>query len=162
MKVLANRHIGIIVKNFDRMLDFYVGLGLELRRRDIEKGQFVEKLLNTDNIILETAKLILQDESVPIQYRFNLELMKIVNIEPMGSEKQINIGDFDFKQRNIGILDIAFTVDDIYSVIKYITDNGGDLISEPMKSPEGFPAFHSYARDPEGNVLHIAQNIKAS
>mgnify|MGYP004000639581 FL=1 len=51
MKVLANRHIGIIVKNFDRMLDFYVGLGLELRRRDIEKGQFVEKLLNTDNII---------------------------------------------------------------------------------------------------------------
>ena len=80
MKVLANRHIGIIVKNFDRMLDFYVGLGLELRRRDIEKGQFVEKLLNTDNIILETAKLILQDESVPIQYRFNLELIKIVNI----------------------------------------------------------------------------------
>ena len=160
MKVLANRHVGIIVHNFDRMLDFYIGLGLELRCRDIEKGQFVERLLNADNIILETAKLILQDESVPIQHRFNLELMKVKNIDSLSKEKQISIGDFDFKQRKVGILDIAFTVDDIHLIIKYITDKGGDLISEPKQSTAGFPALHSYARDPEGNVLHIAQNLK--
>ena len=161
MKVLANRHVGLIVQNFDRMLDFYIGLGLELRRRDIEKGHFVERLLNADNVILETAKLILRDESVPIQYRFNLELMKIVNIESVSKEKPTKIGDFDFKQRSIGVLDIAFTVDDIHSIVKYITANGGDLISEPIQSTAGFPALHSYARDPEGNVLHIAQNLNA-
>ena len=52
------------------------------------------------------------------------------------------------------------TVDDIQLMINYITDNGGDLISEPMQSIAGFPALHSYARDPEGNVLHLAQNLK--
>jgi predicted enzyme related to lactoylglutathione lyase len=63
-------------------------------------------------------------------------------------------------KRPIGILDIAFTVDDIASVIDYIVREGGDLIGEPLKSPSGFPAYHCYARDPEGNVLHLAENLK--
>jgi len=50
MKVLANRHVGIIVHNFDKMLDFYIGLGFDLRRRDLEEGLFVQKLLNADSI----------------------------------------------------------------------------------------------------------------
>ena len=161
MKILANRHVGIIVHNFDKMLDFYIGLGFELRRRDSEEGPFVDKLLNADGIILETAKLVLQDENIPIHYRFNLELMKIVNTESDRKDNLVNIDDFDFKQRKTGVLDIAFTVDNIQSIIKFITDNGGDLISEPMQSIAGFPALHSYARDPEGNILHLAQNLKA-
>jgi catechol 2,3-dioxygenase-like lactoylglutathione lyase family enzyme len=159
MKILGHRHTGIIVQDFNKMLDFYIGLGLELRRRDIEKGAFVGHLLNTENIILETAKLVLQDESVPLKLRFNLELMKIVDNETASNSDRYEVDKFDFNQRQIGILDLAFTVDDITSVLKYITDNGGDLISEPLESPAGFPALHSYARDPEGNVLHIAQNI---
>ena len=98
MKVLANRHVGIIVHNFDKMLDFYIGLGFELRRRDLEEGPFVEKLLNADSIILETAKLVLQDENIPIHYRFNLELMKIANAESDSKDNLINIDDFDFNE----------------------------------------------------------------
>jgi predicted enzyme related to lactoylglutathione lyase len=85
--------------------------------------------------------------------------MKIVDNETASNSDRYEVDKFDFNQRQIGILDLAFTVDDITSVLKYITDNGGDLISEPLESPAGFPALHSYARDPEGNVLHIAQNI---
>ena len=95
MKILANRHVGIIVHNFDKMLDFYIGLGFELRRRDSEEGPFVEKLLNADGIVLETAKLVLQDENIPIHYRFNLELMKIVNTESDRKDNLVNIDDFD-------------------------------------------------------------------
>ncbi len=50
MKILGHRHTGIIVHNFDKMLDFYIGLGLELRRRDFEEGQFVGHLLNAESI----------------------------------------------------------------------------------------------------------------
>jgi catechol 2,3-dioxygenase-like lactoylglutathione lyase family enzyme len=160
MKILANRHVGIIVHNFDKMLDFYIGLGFDLRRRDLEEGLFVQKLLNADSIILETAKLVIPDENIPLHYRFNLELMKIANAELNSEDNLINVDGFDFKKRNIGLLDLAFTVDDIQLMINYITDNGGDLISEPMQSISGFPALHSYARDPEGNVLHLAQNLR--
>ena len=70
MKILANRQVGIIVHNFDKMLDFYIGLGFDLRRRDLEEGSFVQKLLNADSIILETAKLVIPDENIPTKFPF--------------------------------------------------------------------------------------------
>ena len=161
MKILGHRHTGIIVNDFDKMLEFYVGLGLVLRRRDFEEGPFIDGLLGTDNIFLETAKLILEDEDVPVKYRFQLELMKIrnKNVETKGILG--SSAKFNFFGRPIGILDIAFTVDDIDSVLMFIVKHGGNLIGEPLEAVAGFPALHCYARDPEGNVLHIAENLSA-
>ena len=158
MRIIGHRHTGIIVNDIDRMLDFYIGLGFVLRRRDLESGEFVNHLLSSKDLTIHTAKLILPDDRVPIPCQFNLELMKLAD------NQKDNLGDFvfdsfDFEQRNTGVLDIAFTVDDIEAVLKYILDSGGDLISKPLQATAGFPALHSYARDPEGNVLHIAQNI---
>lgn len=158
MRIIGHRHTGIIVNDIDRMLDFYIGLGFVLRRRDLESGEFVNHLLNSKDRVFDTAKLILPDDRIPIPCQFNLELMRLVD------NHEDNSGDFmfdrfDFSERNIGVLDIAFTVDDIEAVLKYIIDSGGDLISEPLQAAAGFPAKHSYARDPEGNILHIAQNI---
>ena len=159
MRILGHRHTGIIVNDFDMMLDFYIGLGFVLRRRDRESGEFVNHLLNSIDFVYDTAKLVLPDKKVPIQYRFNLELMKLVNNKEYKIDNSI-FNEFNFSRRRIGILDLAFTVDDIISVLEYVIDSGGDIISKPMQGSEGFPALHSYARDPEGNVLHIAQNLK--
>lgn len=159
MKILGHRHTGIIVKDFDKMLNFYMGLGLELRRRDLEEGTFIDGLLNTKNILLESAKLILENDTTPFQYKFQLELMKIkTDVEGMKDEGA-SLDGFDFLKRPCGILDIAFTVDDIQTVMNYIVSQGGDLIGKPLKASAGFPALHCYARDPEGNVLHLAQNL---
>jgi catechol 2,3-dioxygenase-like lactoylglutathione lyase family enzyme len=156
MKILGHRHIGIIVNDFEGMLKFYVGMGLVLRRRDLEQGAFVDGLLGTKDILLETGKLVLEDKNNPIGYNFQLELMKINNkIEYIKND----LIAFDIFQRSSGILDLAFTVDDINAVRSFITLNGGDLIGEPLKVVSGFPALHCYARDPEGNVLHLAQNL---
>jgi len=159
VKILGHRHTGIIVNNFDKMLEFYVGLGLVLRRRDFEEGPFIDGLLGTNNILLETAKLTLLEEDVPAKYRFQLELMKIKNKEVEVKEMLGNSPKFNFFGRPIGILDIAFTVDDIDSVLRFIVKHGGNFIGEPLESVAGFPALHCYARDPEGNVLHIAENL---
>ena len=158
MRIIGHRHTGIIVNDIDRMLDFYIGLGFVLRRRDLESGEFVNHLLSSKDLTIHTAKLILPDDRVPIPCQFNLELMKLAD------NQEDNLGDFvfdsfDFEQRNTGVLDIAFTVDDIEAVLKYKLDSGGELISKPLQAIAGFPTLHSYARDTEGNVLHIAQNI---
>ena len=57
-------------------------------------------------------------------------------------------------------MDIAFTVDDIVSVSDYVVLNGGGVIGDTVKAAVGFPAMHRYLLDPEGNVLHVAENLK--
>lgn len=157
MKILGHRHTGIIVNDFEGMLNFYVGMGLVLRSRDIEHGQFIDELIGVKNITLETAKLVLEDKSNRIGYSFQLELMKIKNTN--SRYKKTDRIAFNFLTRSLGVLDLAFTVDDIIAVRNFIISNDGDLIGEPLKAVSGFPALHCYARDPEGNVLHLAQNL---
>ena len=72
MRILGHRHTGLIVDDLDRMIGFYVGLGLVLKRRDLESGPFVDGLLNTESIVLETAKLILDVDDLPAHQAFCL------------------------------------------------------------------------------------------
>ena len=74
--------------------------------------------------------------------------------------KSVNKAPFSFSDNENGVLDIAFTVDDINSVSDYVISHGGEIIGEVMKAAVGFPALHSYLLDPERNVLHVAENLK--
>jgi catechol 2,3-dioxygenase-like lactoylglutathione lyase family enzyme len=155
MKIIGHRHTGIIVQDFEMMLEFYLGLGLQLRRRDVERGPFVEKLLGIEGIILETAKLILYNEEIDYKYRFQLEIMNIKN----NISKQENTNEYFNIMEKQGILDLAFTVDNIEEVIQYILSKDGTILNQPIKTKVGYPALHLYATDPENNVLHLAQNL---
>lgn len=157
MKILGHRHTGILTKDLDKMIGFYLGLGFILKSRDLESGAFVENLVDAEGIVLDTAKLIIKDDDIPIKNQYVLELMSINNA--VNSRKMKEIQQFDFYSRANGVLDIAYTVDDINAVCQYVLDKGGDLISKPQKSVGGYPAWHCYLRDPEGNVLHIAENL---
>lgn len=157
MKFLSHRHTGLIVQDFEKMLSFYVGLGFEIRTKDLESGKFVNHLIGTENIVLETAKLILNDKSIAYKYRYQLELMKI---REKNKEIIKNKVQFNFLDKKNGLLDLSFTVDNINDVMEYIIENDGILINKPLESVSGFPALHCYMCDPEGNVLHLAENLK--
>ena len=162
MKVLANRHIGILVHDLDKMINFYTGLGMILKGDGpmLEKGKFIEDLLSSKGIILETAKLTIENDELPEKYWFVLELMTLNHEHNKSYGKSVNKTPFSFSDNENGVLDIAFTVDDINSVSDYVISHGGGLIGDVMKAAVGYPALHRYLLDPEGNVLHIAQNIK--
>jgi len=161
MKVLANRHIGILVHDLDKMIDFYTGLGMNMKNYGsmLEKGEFIEGLLNSKGIILKTAKLTIENDELPEKYWFVLELMTLNHEHNKSYSKSVNKTPFSFSDNENGVLDIAFTVDDINSVSDYVISHGGGLIGGVMKAAVGYPALHRYLLDPEGNVLHIAQNI---
>ena len=162
MKVLANRHVGIIVHDLDKMIDFYSGLGLIMKSYGsmLEKGEFIEGLLNSKGIILKTAKLTIENDELPEKYWFVLELMTLNHEYNKGYSKSVNKAPFSFSDNENGVLDIAFTVDDINSVSEYVISHGGGVIGEVMKAAVGFPALHRYLFDPERNVLHLAENLK--
>jgi len=41
--ILNTRHTGIVVRDLDRAIRFYEGLGLRLWRREMETGPFIEQ-----------------------------------------------------------------------------------------------------------------------
>jgi hypothetical protein len=61
------------------MRDFYVRLGFELRREDIEEREMVGTFLDTPGIRLRTSKLIIENSEIPISFRFNLEIMEVIS-----------------------------------------------------------------------------------
>ena len=162
MKVLANRHIGILVHDLDKMIDFYTGLGMLMKSYGsmLEKGKFIEGLLSSKGIILKTAKLTIENDELPEKYWFVLELMTLNHKHNKSYSNSVNETAFSFSENENGVLDIAFTVDDINLVSDYVVSNGGDLIGDTVKAAVGFPALHRYLLDPEGNVLHVAENLK--
>jgi predicted enzyme related to lactoylglutathione lyase len=162
MKVMANRHVGIIVHDLDKMIDFYTGLGMTMKSYGsmLEKGEFIEGLLSSKGIILKTAKLTIENNELPEKYWFVLELMTLNHEHNKDYSKSVNKAPFNFTDNENGVLDIAFTVDDINSVSDYVVSNGGEIIGEVMKAAVGFPALHRYLLDPERNVLHVAENLQ--
>ena len=156
MKVLGLRHVGCIVNDLKKMEAFYKGIGLVKVHENIETGSFIDHLLGTDKIRLETVKMIIPEEDLPNHRCFCLELMRVIDTK---STKESRLRDkFEFKKLQ-GFLDIAFTVDNIQSVCDYIIASGGDVLNNPIRNIVGFPALHCYGRDPEGNVLHICQHL---
>jgi catechol 2,3-dioxygenase-like lactoylglutathione lyase family enzyme len=162
MKVLANRHIGILVHDLDKMIDFYTGLGMTMKNYGsmLERGKFIEGLLSSKGTILKTAKLTIENDELPEKYWFVLELMTLNHEHNKSYSKSVNKAPFSFSDNENGILDIAFTVDDINSVSDYVISHDGGLIGDVMKAAVGYPALHRYLLDPEGNVLHVAENLK--
>ena len=51
------RHTGIVVRNLDQEIAFYEALGFKTWNRQLEKGQFLETVVDLKNVSIETAKL---------------------------------------------------------------------------------------------------------
>ena len=105
-------------------------------------------------------KLTIENDELPEKYWFVLELMTLNHEHNKSYSKSVNKTPFSFSDNENGILDIAFTVDDINSVSDYVISHGGGLIGGVMKAAVGYPALHRYLLDPEGNVLHVAENLE--
>jgi len=161
MKVLALRHIGIIVDNLDLMIQFYIGLGFQSRSRELEANSFVRDLTKLDLLGFETTKMYLDQKSrdnLEVNLPFVLELLKPIYYNENSHIQKIVGGGTHL---NFGMHDISLTVDDIEHVLEYVRLNNGCILSGPLKpvSQYAFPSLHSYCLDPEGNILHIAQNL---
>ena len=105
MKVLANRHIGMLVHNLDKMINFYTGLGMILKGDGpmLEKGKFIEDLLSSKGIILETAKLTIENDELPEKYWFVLELMTLNHEHNKSYSKSINKTPFSFSDTQLSV-----------------------------------------------------------
>lgn len=146
------RHIALVVPDIQVGIDFYSGIGCQLKSTDREAGNFVSHLMGLTDCELLTCKLRVFDGSVIELIEFvQPSLLTIISSQPRS-------------MAFIGLHHLAFTVLEIDSTITSIMKLGGSIISSPMSVPKehsvnAVPALHCYVSDPFGNIIHLAQDI---
>lgn len=110
----------------------------------VEEGHFVSQLVGIPNSSLVVTKL--KFPNGPGQ----LEIIEYIC--PRGPEKSPN------ETNDFGLSHIALTVESLEQSLSGLLSGGGKLVSSPQHSPDGKVAV-CYARDPEGNILELVEEI---
>ena len=109
------RHTGIVVRNLEKALKFYEGLGFLMLNREIEEGPYIEKIVGMKNVIVETVKL-----KSPCG-----ALLELLQYYSHPSYKNITRQ----KSNRLGCSHIALTVKNIDELLQYIIKNGGSIVN---------------------------------
>lgn len=138
------RHIGLVVDDLDKLIQFYSKLGFKVFARSIEKDIYIQNLVKIKNTKLEWVKMKLNDNSV-------LELLKY-HSPASDYEKSLQ------ESNRMSWSHISLTTDSIVNTIKTINKNGGKADKNYHFSPDGKVKV-LYCHDPEGNILEIVEEI---
>ena len=140
----ATRHVGIVVKDMEKMLAFYRDfLGLAVQIDFCEKGAFIDTVQDLDGVNLRMVKLALPDGSL-------IELLCDEG-HPIEAPNRRRMCD-------PGIVHVAFTVEDVEKTYEAFTAQGLETLSPPTTSPDG-KARLFFARDPEGNLMELVEMV---
>jgi len=142
--ILKTRHTGLVVKNISASIAFYEGLGLKVWKREIEKGDFISKVVGLQDAEIETAKLKISDGSLLelLEYRSHPTIYMNTNYEP----------------NKHGCSHIAFSVDDIEETAEIIIKLGGSVVNEPAISKNGSVKV-MYCYDLEGILIELVEEL---
>jgi len=137
-------HVGITVADLDRVMAFFVELGLEVEGRMFMEGEFVDTVIGIANSRSEIVTLMLPDGGT------KLELSSFVrpDHEP-GSPRSMS--------NELGLRNIAFEVDDLGAVVDRLAADGYGLVGGIGEYEDMWRM--AYVRGPEGIIVSLAQRI---
>ena len=139
----AIRHVGIVVNNLEKELDFYKNVfNFKIKRKMLETGEYIDNLSGLKNVKVKTIKMASDDGNLIELLYFESHQRNIVNR---------NIND-------IGYSHIAFTVENLDSEYKKLRKKGIKFNCVPQISSDG-KAKVVFCRDPEGNIIELVEEL---
>ncbi|MFY1578036.1 VOC family protein [Verrucosispora sp. WMMD703] len=135
----------IVVHDLDRVISFFVELGMELEGRAPIEGRWVERVIGIDDVRQEVAMLRTPDG------HGRIELAKFHTPRAITPEPQ------EAPANTLGIRRIMFAVDDIEDVVARLRAHGADLVGELAQYEDSYRLC--YVRGPEGIVVGLAQQL---
>ena len=140
--ILGTRHTGLVVRELERSLAFYIAIGLRVWRRDVEIGSFISTLVGIQDVRLEWVKLQASDGSLVelLQYHSHPDTQPFTEVP----------------SNRRGCSHIAFTVADIDQTCKEIARLGGSVINQPALAPSGLVKV-AYCHDPDGILMELVE-----
>jgi catechol 2,3-dioxygenase-like lactoylglutathione lyase family enzyme len=137
-------HVGIVVDDLAAATAFFVKLGLVLQREGSVEGRWVDRVVGLEGVRADFAVVQTPDG------HGRLELTKYHT--PTGSG-----GNRNPSANTPGMRHVAFTVEDIDTVVAGLRDRGGELVGELERYKDNYRLC--YVRGPEGIIVELSQPI---
>ena len=137
-------HVGIVVDDLPAAIEFFVGLGMELRGEGSVQGEMVDRIVNLDGVHTELAMLGTAEGDADI------ELVKFLS--PPTED-----GDPGAPSNTLGIRHLAFVVEDVEALVADLQARGGELIGELVRYGNSYRLC--YVRGPEGIIVELAEKL---
>ncbi len=144
---LSMRHAGLVVRDLERSLAFYRDIiGLKVRARMTESGEYIERVVGIPGAVLEWAKLECPEGSLVelIEYKKGM----------VCAEGPGNAGAY-----RRGFSHVAFTVLDIEDMYRTLEARGFHCNNPPEPSPDGLVKV-MYCHDPDGIIVELVEELK--
>ena len=146
--VTAIRHVGIVVRDLNRSLEFYSSvLGLEIYRRFVEEGPFIDELTGLQNAKVEWVKLIIPKGGL-------IELLQYHSHPDPAAEVPPN----NCPSNALGCSHVALTVTNLDEIYSKIRSFGCSTKSAPIITPNK-AAKILYGHDPDGTILELIEDL---
>jgi catechol 2,3-dioxygenase-like lactoylglutathione lyase family enzyme len=146
MKFQLIDHIGIVVNDLAAAKAFFLDFGLEVVGEAEVAGAWVDKVVGLNDVKSDIVVLRTPDGGGT-----NIELIKYYKPLPLDQEVQQPLAN------NLGIRNIAFTVDDIEAVVAKLKQKGVEIFGEVQQYEESYKLC--YIRGPEGIILMLAESL---
>lgn len=136
------RHIGIVVRDLDKSVQFYKDLlGLVVFSEMLEDGKYVEDLVGIKDASIKWAKLKAKDGTV-------FELLEYKNSEFKDKD--------NYPANRLGCSHVAISVKNIEAIYKKLQSYECKCNSKPLFSPDGKVKV-MYCHDIDGTILEIVE-----
>ncbi len=141
--IIEIRHIGIVVNDYQKSLDFYQLLGFVKSSHRVESTPFIDMISVGHDIDLKTTRLTAPNGGM-------IELLEYGN----HTEMKINtlFGN--------GIAHFAVTVEAIDTLYHRLIENGIEFLSPPIPSPNGY-AKVAFCKATEGKFIELVEVLQA-
>jgi catechol 2,3-dioxygenase-like lactoylglutathione lyase family enzyme len=137
------RHTGIVVNDLEKSLWFYKEkMGFSVFKHSEESGDFIENILDLENLAVTTVKLALKNNQM-------IELLDFNTHKRDASESFIN---------DIGPTHLAFTVSNLDKIYSDFSNDGICFLSKPEISKDGHVKV-VFCKAPEGTYIELVELI---
>lgn len=142
--ITSIRHVGLVVADLPKAIDFWCGLmGFVIERQMEEFGSHVDLMMGLKDVHVTTVKLLAPDGNL-------LELLHF--------HSHPDKPEWKGKPYTTGFTHIALTVKNINEEIKRLEQAGVSFPASPQTSLDGQVKV-IYAKGPEGILLELVENI---
>ena len=146
--IVTVRHVGIVVRDLARSLEFYRdALGLTIARDMKEQGLFIDEVLDYKNTRVHTVKLATITGNTQLELlSFDCPILSQRDATPVIA---------------IGITHVALQVDNLINLYAKLLSIGVRFQSPPRISPDG-RALVAFCFDPDNNALELVELRQSS
>ena len=142
--ILRFDHVGVTVRNLDRVTAFFTALGLEVDGRTFVEGEFIDTVTAIPGSRTEIVMLKTPDGGTAV------ELSSFVRPDP-------EPGTPDAMANQLGLRSLAFQVDDVQAQVDRMAADGYGLVGG-VGEYEGAWRM-AYVRGPEGIIVALAERL---